>query len=246
MQTDDPPPADLLADNALICPHCRALNPPSAHICRSCGINLPAYQASRTRLLELQRDASAEHTTRLENDVQTTVAHAVAQGRQQLASQLRILLITGAALAIVIVIAVLMYAAQLKQRREQLATQNEQALTCLAHQDYLCARDKFVAVLSEEPDYPEAAHKLQEARYGLAQQYTNAGQWQQAVDNLDALLLADPSQQRAVDLLHDVYDRWLKDALARGDFLTAIQVKIQRDARFAAPTPTPALTTDIG
>jgi predicted Zn-dependent protease len=91
-----------------------------------------------------------------------------------------------------------------------------------------------VALLKERPDYPGARDNLNLARYGLAQQYAKSGKWQEAVDELDALLKDIPGDTASLDLMKDVYDRWWQDAVSRGDILTAIRVGLQRDARFPA------------
>lgn len=227
--------SDALTDKSLTCPNCRAINPPNTVVCRSCGIHLSAYRESQARLIEHKRDSTADHEAQLEASTSEAIVSGLARGRRQLALQLRIVFGAAAILLVVIAITIALYAQAQKQRREQLALQYQSAVSCMRRSDYLCARDGLAALLQEEPTYPEAAPQLRDARYELAQQYLQAGQWQPALDELDTLLRDDPADVRALALTKDLFNRWYKDAVGRGDWVIALRVELQRKARFPNP-----------
>jgi len=132
-----------------------------------------------------------------------------------------------------IVIGTAGYARIQRLRQEQLAAQYNAAMMCLENDEYLCARDEFEALLQEQPDYNGAQDRLNDARYGLAQQYVKVGQWELAVAELDALLQERPDDERALALLQETYERWIQDAAGRKEWFTALRIMMQRDARFA-------------
>jgi ribosomal protein L40E len=224
--------ADSPHGSRLVCPSCHALNPPSALICKSCGIHLVQYRAAAPRLVDAQKERARAQAQQLAGEISASVAAEVEQARRRFRLQVRLLAGVAAVLAVVAVIAALYFGGQVRLRREQLRAEYEAAMACLDHGDYLCARDNLLDVLSEEGSFPDARVKLKQARYGLAQQYARTGQWQAAVDELDALLGDSPGDSLALSLMKDVYDRWLADTLSRGDFLTAIMILIQSRTRF--------------
>ncbi len=223
---------DPLPGEGLICGNCRALNPPNALVCASCGVNLADFRAAAPRFRELQVDQAMAHRQQLARQTSAVVADEVQRSRTQLRWQLRLLFIAAVILAVVTIIGAAYFAAQVRLRNERLAAEYSQAESCLAGRDYICARDAFEAVLREDPDYLKAREGLQLARYGLAEQYARSGQWQEATDELDKLLKESPADETALRLMKGVYDRWLADAISRGDWLTAWRVRLRRDALF--------------
>lgn len=219
--------------NTLLCPNCGALNSPKALVCISCGVSLVDFRAALPRIHNLQDEQAAAHWEQLQDDASSAIAGEVTKGRKQLSLQLRVALIVAAALAILVVIGTAWYAHLQHLRQERLAAQYDVAVTCLENSDYLCARDGFEALLREEPYYDDAQDWLNEARYGLSRQYVRAGQWESAIAELDVLLKDKPSDERALTLLKETYDRWAQDALGQKDWLTMFWVIMQRDARFA-------------
>ncbi len=187
---------------------------------------------------EIRQDVAAAHSAQLEEHTSEIVTQALQQGREQFRTQLRIALAVTFVLGILIAGGLVWYADQRQQRTVRLGNEYAQATACLNSGDYQCARKMFNAVLIEEPGYPGALSGLTNARYELASQFTQAGQWEQAVTELDAILRVEPADIRTLELLRMTYDRWYDDALARGDLLTALSVDGQRKARFPDATPT--------
>ncbi|MCL4299595.1 MAG: hypothetical protein KJ077_27915 [Anaerolineae bacterium] len=188
------------------------------------------------RIYQIQTDHAMAHQERLAGDTSNLIAEAIAVGRKRLRHQLRLAVIVAGMMAVLVVTGTAWYTYQQHLRREWLATQYHIARTCLDNGDYLCARDGFVAILQVESNYSEASIHLDEARYELAQQYAQAGQWESAVTELDLLLKDYPADQRALKLLEETYDRWLLDAMGHGDWVTALKIKMQQEARFPSAT----------
>jgi Tfp pilus assembly protein PilN len=216
---------DPLIDDNLICENCHALNPVNAIICSGCGVNLEQYRANAHRFRKRQEESATVYIGQATTEASTIISNEVAQAKQKLRRQILILLGGAALIAVVIIVLGAVY-------RQRLATEFNQAMTCLTNQDYRCARDGFAAVLASVPDYPEAKKNLDEARYGVATQNAQSGQWQVAVNELNALLTDTPNNKAALSLLENIYRRWLADALSRGDWLTALQLQLQILARF--------------
>jgi tetratricopeptide (TPR) repeat protein len=223
---------ESMPDLAQRCTSCETLNQPNARVCAGCGVNLAELLAAGPRLRQLRRGRTTTTLEALEHEAANSVATEVARGRRRLGLQLGLLL--GAALLLLGLIAVasLLAANYARARQERLAADNRRATVCLEAGDYRCARDGFAALLSEDAEYPRAQDRLNTARYLLAQQYAAAGQWQAALDELEALLKAAPGDRPALSLTKSVYDRWLADAESRGDWWTAARLRIQRDLRF--------------
>lgn len=226
MTTDSPP------DLAVGCPSCDALNRPNALVCVGCGVNLAQFPVAAARLRERQREQAEAHAQELAEDATAAVAGEVARGRRQLRVRLGLVLGGAALVALLIVLGAAFQAHQARVREERLAAEYQRATACLEALDYVCAREGFSALLSEEPHYPGAQAELDEARRRLAQEYGQARRWEDAIAELDAVLAISPGDRPALALMKDVYDRWLTDANARGDWLTAIKARWQRDARF--------------
>ena len=224
---------DSSSENALLCPSCGALNSPKTLICASCGVSLADFWAALPRIRDLQDEQAAIHREQLKDDVSLAIADGMDRGKRQVSLQLGAALGIAAVLAILIVIGTAGYARIQRLRQEQLAAQYNAAMMCLENDEYLCARDEFEALLQEQPDYNGAQDRLNDARYGLAQQYVKVGQWELAVAELDALLQERPDDERALALLQETYERWIQDAAGRKEWFTALRIMMQRDARFA-------------
>ena len=223
---------ESLPEDRHICANCRALNPPQATICVSCGVHLETFRAAAPRLRELQESDGEAHARRLTDEASSRVAREVASGKRLLGLQLWVLLAATGVLAIVVVLGAAYFANRARLRQERLANEYQEAQACLQAQDYLCARNKFENLLFEEPEYPGVRENFIEAHYGLAQQYTRSGKWKAAIGELDALLELIPGDEDALSLMKKVYDRWIDDAISRGNLITAWSIRRQRDARF--------------
>ncbi|GEM_PF-2965363 len=227
---------DPLADNILTCPYCQALNTPGAVVCRSCGVNMAAYQAMHERVLSLNQEADTTSAAQLEEKAIESARSAIEHNRRYLIMQIRFSLITAGALAVLLVAGSFIVAELQRQRTQRLAHEYEQAMACLDREDYRCARDTLEALVVDEPTYPEAVEKLRYARYEFAAQLVAAGQWEAAIAELDKILRDQPTDRKSLDLMRTAYDRWYMDALARGDMLTAFRIDLQRKARFPQVT----------
>jgi ribosomal protein L40E len=225
------------------CPNCRALNPASAVVCRSCGVNLRLYQQALPHLREREAEQSRQHQDQLAESAAAAIALEGARSRERSRRQLSGLGVALLLLAGLVIGGAAFLRFSQAQRRDRLATDFAAATNCLQTQDYPCAVERFAALLDDEPDYPGAWAGLAEARLGLAGQLATAGQWEAAASELEMLLEANPANSAALAALRDVYDRWIQDALGRGDFIKALSLRLQRDARFPdeplAPSPTP-------
>jgi len=195
-------------------------------------VNLAAYLAAGSRLRDLQAEQAGSRLQQVRAAAGKTAANEMARSQRQWRRQMLGLLAAGVLVALVVVGVSLWHDHAQRLRRAREARMYEQAMACLQGEDYLCARDGFVVLLREDPQYGDAQSRLINARLGLARQYRAAGQWQAAVAELDQALRTSPTETDALSLLQDVYDAWLEDALSRGDWLTALRVQLQRDARF--------------
>ncbi len=221
-------PEPLAANNTL-CPSCRAVNPPFARICTSCGVDMMRYSEVLPQIRALQDDHAAAHQARLVEDVTTVVADGSVKGRQSLELQLRSVLFIAALLLVFVVIGTAWYARQQQLRRQRLAEQYKKATACLTTGDYLCALENLDALLRAEPDYPNAQSSLDAARYALAEQYVQAQQWQRAVTTLETLLEDNPYHVQALNLRKTVYTRWIEEAMLQKDWWTVLKLIRWRD-----------------
>jgi tetratricopeptide (TPR) repeat protein len=217
-----------------ICPNCGARNAPNTVICLSCGVNMPMFESAQAKLRQHQKEKADAHQKELEESAAQVVSEQKKLVRQQLSIQLRLLLLVAGLVAIVIIAIVALYAYQLRLYRERIASDYERAATCLKNENFLCARDGFVSLLREEPNYRDATQQLVQARLGLAKQYTKSREWESAIAELDAILKTSPKDSQALTLLKDVYDQWYDDAMSHGDLIKALQIMLQRNARFGS------------
>jgi tetratricopeptide (TPR) repeat protein len=216
-------------DNNTICPSCRAVNPPYARICISCGVDMARFSEVLPQIRELQDDHAAAHQARLVEDAATAVADESVKGRQSLGLQLRSALFIAALLLVFATIGTAWYARQQQLRRQRLAIQYEKATVCLTTGDYLCALENLDALLRAEPNYPNAQSSLDAARYHIAERYMQTRQWQKAVEMLETLLKDNPYHVQALNLLDRTYTLWIEDAARRKDWWTVIKLTRRRD-----------------
>lgn len=225
------------------CPNCRALNPASAVVCRSCGVNLQLYQQVMPHLREREAEQLRQRQGQLAESAATAIAQEGAKRRERSYRHLSGLLIALLLLAGLVIAGAAILGYSQAQRRDRLAAELATAANCLQTQDYVCAIERFTALLDDEPDYPSARARLEEARLGLAGQLIATGQWEAATNELEIILEDNPANATALASLRDVYDRWIQDALGRGDFIKALSLHLQRNARFhdepLAPLPSP-------
>lgn len=224
------------------CPNCRALNPVNAVVCRSCGINLNLYRQALPHLREQETEQAQQHRLQLAEATASSVAETEAALRRQGRRQTLTLLVTLLFLAGFVVAGAAFYRYEQAARRDRLASDYLAAVACLQDQNFQCAVAGFSKLLEEEPDYPGAQAKLAESRLGFAYQLAAAGRWELAIDELEIVLKSDPANTAALVALREIYDRWIQDAIGRGDWVKVLRLRLQRNARFPeAPfiTPTP-------
>lgn len=216
----------------LECPNCHALNGPGSLVCVACGARIAQLRELLPRLRQRQEARAAGHRDRLAEDARAISVDATAGGWRRLRWQLLAAVIAAAALGALLWAGTATYTGHALQRRDRLTAAFQSADACLVRAQYACARDGFIALLAEEHAYPGAHERLLDARYGLARQYADAGQWQPAIAESDALLRVAPDDPWALRLTRSVYDRWIQDALGRGDLLGAMRARLSRNACF--------------
>lgn len=210
-----------------LCPNCQALNPPNTLVCTSCGINLAGFEAALPRFRQLQSEQAQAHDEVVAERV-SELAHAEAdRGRWVFGRQMRILLVAAVVVSLLAILGSGLLGNQARLRKERLARQYEMALVCLSDGRYQCAKDGLLALLREDSAYPGAQESLAQARYGLAEQYARDGQWQAGVNELKAQLRESPDDTTTSRMIQEMYDRWLADAINRGDWWTAIRLRMR-------------------
>lgn len=221
------------SDYRPLCPNCQALVPPRSVVCASCGVNLDQFRAA----LPGMRRAQDERVEIQERDLHVEHAQRVAEEnfrtREQSRQGLRMLLIVAALLTVIVAALSAWVVLAQRQHEARLQAEYEAAASCLSAEDYLCARDRFQALIAEEEAFRDAREQLALARYGLAAQYADAGLWSNAIDELDALLETRPGDVAALALMEDVYNRWIIDSVGHGDLLSALRLQLQRASRFS-------------
>lgn len=220
-------PDNVEPETPSLCPNCQALNPPNTLVCASCGINLAGFEAALPRFRQLQSEQAQAHDEAVAERV-SELAHAEAdRGRWVFGRQMRILLVVAAAVSLLAIFGSGLLGNQARLRKERLARQYEKALICLSNEHYQCARDELLALLREDSKYPGARDNLAQARYGLAEQYARDGQWQAGVNELKAQLRESPDDSTASRKVQEMYDRWLADAINRGDWWTVMRLRMR-------------------
>jgi tetratricopeptide (TPR) repeat protein len=216
---------NLESGTSSVCPNCRALNPPDALVCVSCGVHLAGFEAALPRFRQLQAERTQVHHEAVAERVSALAQEEAARGNWALGRQIRVLLIVTAAIGFFAVVGSAFLGNQVRLRNERLARQYESALACLSSGRYQCARDELVALLREDSRYPGARENLAQARYGLAEQYASSGRWQDGINELKAQLRESPDDTTAARMIQDMYDRWLADAIRRGDWWTVMRLR---------------------
>ena len=220
------------SENRLICPNCQSLNFPYAVICPSCGIKIEDFRAAMPRLQQLKETKAASQREKLENEKVIQIEEETTKGRKTF-RKLLLFLTSGIFLAgLIVSVGAILYASRVKQTQEEFKAQYEASLICLENENYLCARDGFQTLIVSGDDFFNLQEYLNQAQFGLAKQYYETGQWEEAVTELDLLLQNDPSNKEAVSLLKISYDRWINQLGIEGKWLKKWMVRRERDARF--------------
>lgn len=223
-------PSDLR--NRLVCPNCHAVNAPNTRVCISCGIKIEDFRTALPRLEEIRSSSVAMHREQLEDAKQLKIQDSIKDSKRSFRRLIVILLIVLVLGGLVASFGGMLYANRIKQTRAELEAEYLKSATCLQKQDYLCARDGFQTLIWAAADFPDLDERLNDAQFGLAQQYYSSGQWEQSVQELNALLLRDPGNQAGVSLLKDSYDRWIDQLRLEGKWFRGWMIRRERDARF--------------
>ncbi|HEY8746311.1 MAG TPA: zinc ribbon domain-containing protein [Chloroflexota bacterium] len=230
-------PPETTPEQGLICSNCHALNSAGASVCTACGVRLVNLPDAVVRLQEIERQEAAAHAAILQARTATRIDGEWRRSVRGLRRQM-VWLLAAALVAAAAGLGVMRFHQhQLAVQAQHLASDYAAGMLCLSDTNFLCARDDFQALLLESPGYRDAADKLREARYGLARQYAAGGQWQKALDELNAVLNQKPGDAQALTQEHDVYNRWIADVSGHGDYLQALRLILQRDARFPPGQP---------
>ena len=220
------------SENRLICPSCHALNAPHARICSSCGVNIEDFRSALPRLQQIKESHTASHLEKLEDEktlqIQEDVKKSLKAFQRLLLFLFLGILITG----LLVSGGAVLYANRVKQTQEEIKAYYEESLACLQAKKYLCARDGFKALLATDAGLPNVLEYLNQAQFGLAQQYFDSGQWEDTVIELDDFLQRDPGNQEAVALMEVSYDRWINQLRMEGNWFQKWLVQQERDARF--------------
>ena len=210
-----------------ICPNCQALNPPNTLVCASCGISLAGFEAALPRFRQLQSEQAQAHNEAVTERISELAQAEADRGHWVFGRQVRILLAIAVVVGLLAVVGSGFLGNQVRLRKERLAKQYKTAQACLDSGRYQCARDELIALLREDAEYLGAQQSLAQARYRLAEQYANNGQWQAGINELKAQLRESPGDKIASWMIQDMYARWLADALRRGDWWTATRLRMR-------------------
>lgn len=210
-----------------ICPNCQALNPPNTLVCASCGISLAGFEAALPRFRQLQSEQAQAHNEAVTERISELAQAEADRSHRAYGRQVRLLLVVAAVVGLLAVLGSGLLGNQVRLRKERLARQYESALACLSSGRYQCARDELVTLLREDSTYLGAQENLAQARYGLAEQYASNGQWQAGINELKAQLRDSPDDTTALWKVQEMYDRWLADAIRRGDWRTVLRLQVR-------------------
>ncbi len=220
------------SENRLICPSCHALNVPHARVCSSCGVNIEDFRSALPRLQRIKENHTASHLEKLEDEKILRIQDDINKSRKAFQRLLFFLVLVILISVLFVSGGAVWYANRVKQTQEEIKAYYENSLTCLHAENYLCARDGFRVLLATEPSMPNALEYLNQAQFGLAQQYYSSGQWEETINELNDLLRRDPGNQEAVALLKISYDRWIDQLRLEGSWFKRWTVRKERDARF--------------
>lgn len=220
------------SENRLICPSCNALNAPHARICSSCGINIDDFRSALPRIQQIKDDHTALQVEKLEDEKVLQIQDDIKKSHKAFQRLLLFLLLGIVIVGLIVSGGAVLYANRVKQTQEEIKSYYDASLTCLQAEQYLCARDGFRALLASNADLPYLPKYLNQAQFGLAQQYFDSGQWEDAVAELNDLLQRDPGNDGAIALLKSSYDRWIDQLGLEGNWLKRWMVSRERDARF--------------
>lgn len=190
------------------------------------------FRAALPHLEQLKSQNAIWHREKLEDEKAIIIKDEVQKSQSGFRKLILILLICVLILGAIVSVVTFLYANRVKQTRDELQAQYDSSLACLKTQQYLCARDGFQKLLTSGEDFPDLANNLNLAQFGLAQQYFDSGQWENAVKELKILLQTDPGNKNAVDLLRTSYDRWIEQLGLEGKWIQRWMVGRERDARF--------------
>lgn len=223
---------DRLANLAEQCDFCGAVNPATAKVCSGCGANREHLAAASIAYRDRQIEELQEQQVRLEREHADAKALEMEHGRRHLLTQLAV------ASVLVVLVAGAVFGLgsyrieQERIRQQQLAALAAAAEQCVQSRDLRCGRDRYLALLDQEPGYPGASAALAQARLGLALELADRRQWQEALDEVDGALKADPKNTDARLLGRTVIDRWIAQTITDGDWLTFLRLRVERDRRY--------------
>lgn len=220
------------SENRLSCPNCQALNVPYAVICTSCGIKMDEFRAALPRLQQLKENQASSHRELLADEVEYHIKDDVHKSTGAFRKLILALLVFMVIAGVVVSISAYFYANRVKQSQAEIQARYEASLACLQEEKYSCAQDGFVILINSGINWPELAENLNQAQFGLAKQYFESGQWESAVSKLKDLLERDPGNQKAIRLLKESYNQWIKQLGIEGNWLKRWTVRRERDARF--------------
>lgn len=190
------------------------------------------FRAILPRLDQLKTNKAVWHREQLEDEKALTIKTDLKRSRQKfrwlIVSLLVVALLVGAAVSL----GTILYANRIRQTQAMLQAQYDTSLACLTAEEYHCARDGFQALMASGADFPDLERNWNQAQFGLARQYYDSGQWENAVEELKTLLNNDPGNEAAVEMLKNSYDRWIVQLGLEGKFLKKWSVRRERDARF--------------
>jgi tetratricopeptide (TPR) repeat protein len=223
---------DRSLKDRFVCPNCGALHAPNAHICVGCGVNIDEYRHALPEWKNYQERQEAAHQDELAEIQADLMDAGRSEKRKLFGLQLKYLIIAGILLMMTTLIIFSAAGYQTRLRRERLAEIYAESLACLKDGNFLCARDGLIQVVHSSRRDEDVIQYLALARLGLAGQYARSGKWSDAIQELDLYLETNPGDESALALMENVYNRWLADAIARGNVFEVWRVQRQRDAIF--------------
>lgn len=207
------------------CPTCGRFNDIDAARCTQCGRPLRAEDDEPDR----STDQSREAQIRKAHEASRTEAPAILKRNARRARQsTKLITFVGISFIMILLIVLIRNRIQVLQWEQEIEARYQAAVTCYQRGDYLCSRDSLLELLSDAPNYPNAADLLVTMRWELSRRYIAESQWEQAAAELIVLLPYAAERPEIRAALAQTYDARIQQAQARGDLGEVVRLNLER------------------